>query len=161
MYLWLVFLHVLAGFAYMMAHGAAANVAFRLRRETSRERAAALLDLSAQAFTLMYGALLVTLLAGIALGFLGHWWGKIWIWLVLLLTVGKLAAMFVMGASRFTQLRKLVGLPYFDGKQRPAQPPAGADEIAARLAAVNPLPLAIIGFGGLAVMLWLMILKPF
>lgn len=50
MYHWIVFLHVLAAFAYLMAHGAAANVAFKLRGKTSRERIAALLDLSAMAF---------------------------------------------------------------------------------------------------------------
>ena len=101
MYHWIVFLHVLAAFAYLMAHGAAANVAFKLRGETSRERIAALLDLSAMAFNLMYLTLLVILVAGIALGFMGDWWGQGWIWLVLVLIIGKLFAMFMMGARSF------------------------------------------------------------
>jgi len=37
MYHWIAFLHVPAVFAYIMAHGAAANVAFKLRGETGRE----------------------------------------------------------------------------------------------------------------------------
>jgi hypothetical protein len=61
----------------------------------------------------------------------------------------------------FTQLRKAAGLPYFDGKPHPALPPADPEQIAARAAAVNPIPIAIVGFGGLVLMLWLMMFKPF
>ena len=162
MYHWIVFLHVLAAFAYMMAHGAAANVAFKLRSETSRERIAALLDLSSMAYNFMYLALLVVLAAGIVLGFLGEWWGRVWIWLVLLLIVGKLFAMFMMGASSFSQLRKKAGLPYFEGmKPHPALSPGSPEEIAARAASIKPIPIALVGFGGLVLMLWLMMFKPF
>ena len=162
MYLWIVFLHVLAAFAYMMAHGVAANVAFKLRSETNRERIAALLDLSAMDFNLMYLALLVILVAGIALGFMGDWWGRVWIWLVMVLIVGKVFAMFMMGVRSFTQLRKAAGLPYFEGmKPHPALPPASPEEIAGCAASINPIPITAIGFGGLAVMVWLMMFKPF
>lgn len=162
MYNWIVFLHVLAAFAYVMTHGAAANVAFKLRGETSRERIASLLDLSSMAFNLMYLALLVILVAGIALGFMGGWWSQVWIWLVLVLLIGKVFAMFMMGVRSFTQLRKAAGLPYFEGmKPHPALPPASPEEIAESAASINPIPIAVVGFGGLAVMVWLMMFKPF
>ena len=162
MYRWIVFLHVLGAFAFMMAHGASANVAFKLRRKTSRERIAALLDLSTAYLSGMYLALLVILLAGIGLGFLGKWWGQGWIWLGLVLGFAKLFAMSVMPARAFTQLRKVAGLPYFEGmKSQPAVPPASPEEIAARAAAINPMPAAIVGFGGLALIVWLMMFKPF
>lgn len=162
MYLWIVFLHVLAAFAYLMAHGAAANVAFKLRGETSRERIAALLDLSSMAFNLMYLALLVILVAGIALGFMGDWWSSVWIWLVLVLIIVKVVAMFMVGSRSLTQLRKAAGLPYFEGmKSHPALPPSSPEEIAESAASINPIPIAAIGFGGLAIMLWLMMFKPF
>ena len=111
MYQSIVFLHVFAAFTYMIVHGAAANVAFKLRSETSHARIAALLDLSAMAYNFLYLILLVILGAGITLGFLGNWWGRVWIWLVLILIVGKLFAMFIIGARNFSQLRKAVGLP--------------------------------------------------
>ena len=162
MYRWIVFLHVLGAFAFVMAHGASANVAFKLRRETSRERIAALLDLSTAYFSRMYLALLVIALTGIGLGFLGNWWGQGWIWLVLVLLFSKLFSMSVMGARSFTQLRKVAGLPYFEGmKSQPAVPPASPEEIAARAAAINPIPTAVVGFGGLALVVWLMMFKPF
>ena len=162
MYHWIVFLHVLAVLTFVMLHGASVGVALKLRRETSRERIAALLDLSGSTYTGMYISLLVILLAGIALGFMGDWWGQFWIWLVLAVTLAKLAAMFMMGARSFGRLRKVVGLPFLEGmKSHPAIPPASPEEIAAIAAAIQPLAIALIGYGGLAVMLWLMMFKPF
>jgi predicted lipid-binding transport protein (Tim44 family) len=161
MYHWIVFLHVLGAFAFVTAHGGSANVAFKLRHETSRERIAALLDLSTAFMSGMLLALLVMLLSGIGLGFLGSWWGQGWIWLALALLLAKLFAMFTMAARSFTQLRQAAGLPYFDGKPHPAAPPASPEEIAARAAAINPVPIAVVGFGGLALIVWLMMFKPF
>jgi hypothetical protein len=46
-------------------------------------------------------------------------------------------------------------------KSQPAVPPASPEEIAARAAAINPIPAAIVGFGGLALIVWLMMFKPF
>src|SRR6478609_7482514 len=45
MYRWLVFLHVLAVFGFLLAHGTAIAVAFRLRREREVARIRVLLDL--------------------------------------------------------------------------------------------------------------------
>jgi hypothetical protein len=39
-----LFAHVLSAFLYLLAHGASAAVAYRVRRETSAERVRALLD---------------------------------------------------------------------------------------------------------------------
>jgi len=162
MYQWVLFIHILAAFGFAMTHGASAIVAFRLRRETNPERIVALLDLSSSVFSWMYISLLIILLGGITLGFLGEWWGQIWIWLVLVVIVAKFAAMSMMGARSFAKVRKAAGLPYFEGtKSQPAIPPASPEEIAKVAATVNPLPIAIVGYGGLVVMLWLMAFKPF
>jgi small-conductance mechanosensitive channel len=162
MYRWIIFLHVLGAFAFVMAHGASANVAFKLRRETSRERIAALLDLSTAYFSRMYLALFVIALTGIGLGFSGNWWGQGWIWLVLVLLFAKFFSISGMAARSFTQVRKVAGLPYFEGmKSQPAIPPASPEEITVRAAAINPIPTAVVGFGGLALIVWLMMFKPF
>ena len=162
MYRWLVLLHVLAAFAFGMTHGASANVAFHLPRETSHERLAVLLDLSTAYLGATYAALLVLLLSGLALGFLGAWWGRGWIWLALGLLMAEFGAMGVMATRPFSQLRQALGLPYFDGRKRqPAGPPASAEEVTRCVAAIKPLPLALVGYGGLAVIIWLMLFKPF
>jgi hypothetical protein len=46
-YFWILFPHVLAEFAYVTAHGAAANVAFKLRGETGRKHFGLLFNLTA------------------------------------------------------------------------------------------------------------------
>jgi predicted benzoate:H+ symporter BenE len=64
-YPWLVFLHVLGGFTFVLAHGASAMGAFRLRRERQPARVAALLDLSSFSIGLAYIGLLVILVSGV------------------------------------------------------------------------------------------------
>ncbi|HSF82983.1 MAG TPA: DUF2269 family protein [Anaerolineales bacterium] len=162
MYRWIVFLHVLGAFAFVMAHGASANAAFKLRGERSRERIAAILDLSSAYLNVMYLTLLVMLLSGILVGFLGKWWGQGWIWLSLGLLVIEFIAMWIVATRPFVQLRKAAGLPYFEGtKSHPAVQPASEEEIAARASAINPMLITVVGFGGLALIVWLMMFKPF
>lgn len=162
MYSWLVFLHIAGALGFMLAHGASASVAFALRREHNPERVRALLELSASSYGVMYLSLLVLLVSGIAAGFLGGWWGRGWMWasLGLLIVIG--VAMSVWGSRLYGGARKAAGLPYFEnGKRHPPREPAGAAEIEARLAMGNPLLLTAIGLGGLGVILWLMVFKPF
>jgi hypothetical protein len=73
-----------------------------------------------------------------------------------------LVAMFFMGTTYYNTIRKAVGLPYFDGKKtQPAGEPASSEELARVLEAGNPARLAVIGGGGLMVLLLLMVFKPF
>jgi hypothetical protein len=161
-YRWIVLLHVLGAFTFMTAHGASAGVVFKLRHETSRTRIAALLDLSSASLRVMYLALLVMLLAGLAVGFWGSWWGRGWIWLTLGLVVAESAAMWAMATRPFSRLRQALGPPHpSGGEPQPAVTPASAELVIACSAAVHPLAITVVGFGGLALMLWLMLLKPF
>jgi hypothetical protein len=84
MYQWLIFLHVLGVFAFLLAHGASAAVAFKPRRERrcgcKPERIRPLLELSQGTTAVMGGSLVVVLGTGVAAGILGNWWGQYWIW---------------------------------------------------------------------------------
>ena len=162
MYRWLVLLHVIGVFGFMMAHGISAGVAFGLRRERRFEHARALLELSASSYGVMYLSLLVLLVTGIITGFMGQWWGRGWIWVSLGLLVIIIVAMVALGSSIYGTARKLAGLPYFEGgRQRPPIEPASAEEIDAILSRGHPMLLTLIGFGGIVVLSWLMIFKPF
>jgi hypothetical protein len=161
-YRWIVFLHVLGAFTFVMAHGASASATFKLRRETSRERIAALLDLSSASLRVTYLALLVMLLAGLAVGFWGSWWGRGWIWLALGLLVAESAAMWAMATRPFSRLRRALGPPRLSGAEpQPAVPPASAELVIACSAAIHPLAITVVGLGGLALIVWLMQSKPF
>ena len=162
MYDWLVYLHLLGIFGFLLAHGASAAAAFALRRERSLEKVRALLELSSGSYGLMYVSLLVLLAAGIIAAFMGGWWGRGWIWLSLVLLIAIIAAMGAMGSRYYGEARKLAGLPYFaQGKVQPPLPPANPDEVFAVLARANPVLLTAIGLGGFAVIAWLMKFKPF
>lgn len=162
MYPWLVYLHVAGAFTFLIAHGASAIVAFKLKTESRRERIAALLDLSSASLNVMYSGLMVLLIAGIAAGFAGNWWGQGWIWTALVILVVLMIVMSFIGSQQLGRVRKAAGLAYFAGvRQQPPVVPASDEEIAAAARAFNPLPVAAIGFGGLALILWLMLFKPF
>jgi hypothetical protein len=162
MYSWLVFLHLAGALGFMMAHGASASVAFALRRERNPERVRSLLELSADSYGVMYLSLLVLIVSGIMAGFVGQWWGRGWIWAALGVLIAIGAAMSMLGSRLYSGARKAAGLPYFEsGKRHPPLEPAGAAEIEARLAKGNPLLLTAIGLGGLVIILWLMVFKPF
>ncbi|WP_374686317.1 hypothetical protein [Promineifilum sp.] len=164
MYQWLVYIHVLATFAFLLTHGVSSVVALRLRHQRDPVLARAWLELNASGgiMGVLYGSLLALLVSGIISGFMGDWWGRGWIWLSLVLLIGIIVAMFLLGSRHYSQVRKALGMAWFDGRK--AQPPgeaAPAEEIEALLAQAPAMPLAIIGFGGIAVILWLMMFKPF
>ncbi|HEU5349544.1 MAG TPA: hypothetical protein VFU63_13115, partial [Ktedonobacterales bacterium] len=71
MYRWIVFVHVLGVFGFLLAHGAAAVVAFRLHGEREVERVRALLELSRGSRTVANLSMLISIIAGIAAGFMG------------------------------------------------------------------------------------------
>jgi len=162
MYNWIVFLHVAGAFVFLLAHGASANVAFKLRREKNLERIRALLDLSTDSYGVMYLSLLFLLVAGIIAGILGNWWGYGWMWASLVVLIVLFVLMFTRGAGYYIAVRKAVGMPYtVQGKVHPAEPPLSEAEIIALLNSSRPIEVAVTGVIGLGVLLWLMMFKPF
>ena len=155
MYPWVVFLHVAGAFGFLLAHGVSVAVLLRLRSERERDRITTLIELSATSMTAFYASILVLLGAGILAGFMGSWWRMLWIWVALGLFVAIAAAMYPLASGFFRRIRTAVGT-------RPSGAPVASDEeIDELLASGRPILIAIIGFGGILVILWLMILKPF
>lgn len=164
MYPWLVYLHILATLTFMLAHGVSSVVSWRLRSQRNPVVVRAWLELYANngVYAVLYGSLLVLLLSGIITGFMGNWWGRGWIWLSLGLLIGMIIAMYAFGSAYYSKVRQAVGMAFFDGrKEIPAQEPLPEAEIAALLERSPALLLTIIGYGGIAVILWLMRFKPF
>jgi hypothetical protein len=162
MYQFLVFLHVVSAFAFFMAHGASAIMAFQLRRESQLERIKAILDLSNAALPVAYIALLFLLLAGIGAGIMGNWFSHGWIWGAIVLLLLMWFGMVVYGARFFTPIRKAVGLPYRDREgEHVAEAPASQAEIMALIQGSNPFIVGAMYFAFILLMLWLMMYKPF
>lgn len=159
-YPWLVLLHVLFVFGFLLFHGVSMNVFFALKRVRDISQIRTLLMLSGSTFPIMEGCLLLLIVTGVIDGFAGSWWGKGWIWAGLILLVLIYGAMSGLGTQRLNRIRQGVGLPSVY-RQPPSATPLSADELDTLLNRLNPVALMIIGFGGIAIITWLMMFKPF
>lgn len=157
MYQWLVFLHVLGVFGFLLAHGVSLFVAFRVQREKDIHAIRALLGLSASAVMASFLSLLVLLIGGIAAGFVGHWWSQGWIWAALGVFVVVWASMSIFTGPAFRRARIAVG---FTGPST-IKESVVSEKLPEALAALRPWLPTVIGGVGLVVILWLMVLKPF
>lgn len=162
MYGYMIYLHVASVFVFLLAHGASANVAFQLKRERNPDRIRALLDVSVWSYAGMSVGLVLLLLSGIIAGFIGNYWGRGWIWVSIGLLIAIFVLMALLGSAYYGRVRTAVGLqPYRRTDQVQLGPVQSEAEIAALMNTNRPVILTIIGVGGLLVILWLMMFKPF
>ena len=162
LYQWIVLLHVIAAFTFALAHGVSAGVALKLRGERDIPRVRALLDLSQFSTNGMYVSTFVLLGAGVAAAFIAGLWGKGWIWAAIVLLVLIFAAMYARASTWFAEVRGAAGQAWYKmGKgPQPAGPPDVA-KLATLTASSRPMEIVAIGYGGLVLILWLMVMKPF
>lgn len=158
-----VFLHVISVLGFLLAHGVSASISYALKRERDMTKIRAMLDLSAMSYPIMLWTLLATVVFGLIAAFLVNtWWRFGWIWVSIALLVVIVVFMSVFGSGIFGEVRKAVGLPYMvKGKPFPAEDAKSDEEVYAVLAKINPILLTVIGYGGFAVITWLMVAKPF
>jgi len=162
MHKWLVFLHVLGAMGFMLAHGGTTAMTLLLKRQRDFDHMRTLLDLSRHSGPTFGVTLLLLLGSGIAAGFTGNWWGEGWIWAALAILVGITVVMAWTSRAHYHPLRKVLGMPYLEGnKEHPALPPANEEEIYAVQATLRPGLVAAVGFGGVVLIAWLMMFKPF
>jgi hypothetical protein len=159
LYPWLVVIHIVAAFVFVMAHGVSVYAIYRARSEPDRARLAVVMDLSGSTLGLAGIALLVILIAGIAGGIMQGYFSRAWIWLSIVVLVLIGGAMTPLAAIPMNKIRRALGLPVRGDKA----PPIAADdaELAALQASLRPQLVATIGGGGLVVLVALMSLKPF
>jgi hypothetical protein len=164
LYSWLVFGHLAALLAFVMAHGVSVGVLFALRRPGSLERTHNLLDLSTSSFTVVYASVLGILVFGIAAGVVGgqFTFGPWWLWISIALFVGIAIYMGFVRWMQMTNVRHAAGLQTPDDVKKgiPAPEPSDPAAIAAAVEQVRPWLVLVVGFGGLLVILLLMMFKP-
>src|SRR5689334_3242650 len=159
---WLVFVHILAAITFFLAHGTSAAMTFKIRNETDFTRIRAMLDLSWSTMILMGVSFLVMGLTGLILPFLVHIWNKGYIWLSIVLMLFVFIYMGMFNENHYKQIRRLVGLPYMKGnKELPAEPPSTPEEVAKVLQKTSVTSLVVVGYVIPAIVLWLMVFKPF
>jgi hypothetical protein len=107
-------------------------------------------------------ALLVALITGVVLAFMGELWGRLWIWasIGLIVVVGGL--MTPMATIPMNQLRGALGMQVGKPKEGEAAPvPHDDATVAAARAKLRPEMVAVIGVVGYLAIVWLMMSKPF
>jgi len=154
---------VLAGFLFLLGHGAAVFVAFQLKKESDSRRMKAMLDVSAASWPTMMLSLLALLLAGIGLGLMNmSFWSRGWIWTSLVILIAISVWLYLQARGIYQPLRKMLGMVWLiNGKPQPVEKARPLAEIKAHIVKSRPLETLIIGVGAFALILWLMIFKPF
>jgi hypothetical protein len=162
---WLVLAHVLGVLGFVLVHGASAVVSLAVRRESDPVRIGVMTELSGAYALWGWIALLVILATGIIAGIVGGYWtgGQWWLWASLIVFIAIGLAMTPINTAYLNDVRHAVGQPTYNDIRKKLDPPAPAppDELARVLASPRPLVGAAIGIGGIAVLTWLMSMKPF
>lgn len=155
MYNWVVFLHMLAVFAFLFIHGVSARVMFQFRYEEDPERSLALFNLLPGTRQMRFLVALVVI-TGLIAGFMGNWWGRGWIWA----SLGLLAVVYIVHkvyVGRFLDpIEETAERAIKEGKSKSAM-----DAFVAARASQYPIVISAVGITGILIILWLMMFKPF
>jgi hypothetical protein len=135
-------------------------MALRLRQEKTPDGIRSLTDLSKRTSNVMYAFLVLIIITGLFLGFQGRWWSHGWIWAALVLLIVTIGVMSALGRG-YTAVRGAVGLPVRAGREVKTMPPVSPDELRRVVDAAPAGAMTAIGVVVLALLFWLMILKPF
>jgi hypothetical protein len=159
---WIVFIHIVGVFGFLLAHGVSAAVMLRLRSERDPAAVRTLVDFSRRSMLVMSVGALVWLVSGILAGFSGNFWttGRYWIWASLVVAIVIIGLMSLWGRLYFDKVRAAVGIDVNTGAID-ASAPVDAAKLDAAIKSGKPMLLAAIGFGGLIVLAYLMMFKPF
>jgi hypothetical protein len=154
-YSWLVLLHLSGLVVFAIGHGVSAFMAFQIRGSRDRALVLELLALSQRSNQVAYLGLLLLLVGGIGGAAQAGLLSRTWVVATTIVLVVVIGAMFAVAAGFYYPLRRRLEERSADGT-----PTLTGDRLAAALHNRRPDILAAIGFGGLLVMVGLMVLKP-
>ena len=154
MYHWLVVVHLVGLVVFAVCHGVSAFAAFRIRGSRDRTLVLELLALSQRGNQFAYLGLLLLLVGGIGAGAQSGVLTTTWVLATGAVLIAVLVAMFALGAGYYYPLRRRLG------EGAPEGPPCPAMPSRPRSTTGGPTCSRAIGFGGLFVMVALMVFKP-
>jgi hypothetical protein len=162
---WLNLIHVLAVMAFILVHGVSGLLSLRIRGERDRARITSMVEVSSAFPDWGWVALAVVFFGGILSGIAGGWWtsGRLWIGASVAVFLAVVVLMTPIGSGYMNAVRHAVGLATSDDVRKRLEPPqpASDEELARIVGSSRPIVAAAIGLGGIAVLTWLMMMKPF
>lgn len=160
----LLFAHVASVVAFLLFHGATASVMFAMKRAPENEQIKGLLAVRKRIENWWGIPMMLLLITGVALAFMGRWWGHAWVWISIGLFVVILFAMSGFGRLYLDRIAHAID-PDQNSSPMKNEDRGGVkatqDELATLLRRGRPAMLSVIGIVGLALILWLMMFKPF
>ena len=159
MYELVVFVHVASVLAFMLAHGVHVVAMWAFRGEPDPERALTFFN-DLPKVTGIRILLFVTVGSGVLAGFMGSWWTRGWIWTSLAVLVVIWVAMWRYGGSFFGLVEEAAEAAIAARLTGSADTGTQAAYDVARHS-WQPMAMSFVGLGGIAVILWLMMFKPF
>jgi hypothetical protein len=159
MYEWLIFLHVAAVLAFMVAHGAHITAMWRMRAEADPAVSLTLLD-AVPPMPPLRILLAVVVGSGVVAAFMGAWWSRGWIWTSLAVLAVIWLAMWRYAGPYYGSVLEAARRA-IEARASDATDAAAQGEFDAARAGWRTIGMTVIGFGGLSVILWLMMFKPF
>jgi hypothetical protein len=159
MYNWVVFLHVASVLAFMLAHGVHVSAMWAMRGEADPERMLTFFNI-VPSITMLRILLAALLLSGAVAGFMGSWWSRGWIWTSLALLAFIAVTMWRFGGEFYGLVGDAARSALAARTTDPSNPGPQAAYDAVRRS-WQTIGMSVIGFGGVAVILWLMMFKPF
>ena len=158
MYEWVLFVHIASILAFMLAHGVYVNAMWAMRGEADPEQMLTFFNI-VPPVTMLRVILAVVVLSGGVAGFMGDWWGSAWIWISLGLLVVISVLMWLWGGPYFGDLQQAAEAA-IAARGEPDNTTAQAAYDTVRHGWRVPA-VSVVGLGGTAVILWLMMFKPF
>ena len=152
--LW-VFLHIVSVAVFLACHGGSMFVAYRIRQVGGdREKIADLLTFSGTTVRPMYMSLGALTLFGLLAGVKGQWFHYWWIWAAIIILVVSTGLMTAIARPYFKRITAACAV-------RPSGVPRASDEeLAELLSGPTTNLVSAVGVLGLAVILYLMVMKP-
>ena len=159
----LLYLHVASALGFFLFHGATASATYGLKRESGANRIVPLLKMREIGGAGGFLSIIITLITGIILSFMGRWWSDIWVWASIAILLVISAVMGSTGRDNFDRVSYAVEPEKYKApkdKKNDPTPPTDEDLVAEQ-AKGRPLYLTVTGVVALALILWLMMFKPF
>jgi hypothetical protein len=154
---WLLFLHIGAVLAFMLAHGVQVTVTWKMRREADPARMMQLFEALPSTLPLRWTVLAI-FVTGLVLVAFDNLWLAPWIWVSLATLAAIWLLMYRWGGEYYTEIENTV-MPLIAASDQAAVAELRPAFDRARLSWRVPA-MTIVGIGGVAVILWLMVFRP-